>query len=106
MDKFDPPRSQGLKSSTFVQPPYDPALNLPTLYEWQGERSPQHPLFVFQESYGSQRVITWGEATRGFHRASRYLRDTVKYPGKGAKPFIAVLATPGEHNLAAVFRKG
>lgn len=90
-----PPRSQGLTSSTFIQPPFEPSLSVPALYDWQYEHSPDHPLFVFQESTGRKRTITWGEAVPAIHRATRYIRDAVKYSGEGKKPFIAILATTG-----------
>lgn len=98
MPTFNPPRTHGLKSATFVQPLYDPALSFPAMYDWQGEHSPNHPLFIFGDSPGSKRVITWGEATQGIHRASRYVRGAVGYSGEGPKPFIAALATSGEVN--------
>ena len=104
MASFDPPRTQGLKSQTFTQPPYDPTKSLPALYDWQGEHSKEHPLFVFRDISGSKRVIKWGEAIQGFHRAARYVRESVGYSGEGSKPFIAVLATSGERTsfLAAL----
>ena len=96
MCTFNPPRTHGLKSATFVQPLYDPSLSFPAMYDWQGEHSPNQRLFVFGVSPGSKRVITWGEATQGIHRASRYVREAVGYSGEGQKPFIAALATLGE----------
>lgn len=99
MSAFNPPKSQGLKSSTFTQPPSDPTLSFPALYDWQGEHSPDHPLFLFEEAPGSKRTIKWGEAVQGFHRATGYVRETVRYSGAGSKPFIAVLATSGEQLL-------
>lgn len=92
-----PPVTHGLKSTTFCQPPRDPSLSFPALYDWQGKHSSEHPLFVFEGSPGSKRIITWGEAIQGIHRASRYVRSAVDYPGKGPKPFLAALATSGKN---------
>ena len=99
MSTFNPPRTHGLKSATFVQPLYDPDLSFPAMYDWQGEHSPKHPLFKFEDSPDSKRIITWGEAIQGIHRASRYVRSVVGYSGEGPKPFVAALATSGEAQL-------
>lgn len=95
MFTLNPPRTQGLKSSTFLQPPCEPTLSVPALFDWQGEHAREHPIFLFEEAPGSKRTIKWGEAIQGFHRATRYVRDTVGYAGSGPKPLIAVLATSG-----------
>lgn len=100
-----PPRSQGLSSSTFVQPPFDLSLSIPALYDWQYKHSANNPLFVFEEASGPKRTITWGEATPAFHRATRYVRDAVKYSGEGKKPFIAILATTGMHPVLKLLER-
>ena len=96
MGIFNTPRTQGLNSTTFVQPLHDSASNFPALYDWQGEHSPNHPLFIFGNSPGSKRIITWAEAVQGIHRASRYARSSLGFLREGTKPFIAVLATSGK----------
>ena len=96
MAALNVPRTQGLKSTTFNQPLHDSASNFPALYDWQGEHSPNHPLFIFGDSPGSKRIITWAEAIQGIHRATRYVRDTVGQSGEGTKPFLVALATSGK----------
>ena len=71
------PFTQGLKCPTFTQPPIDGSLSLAALYDWQADRSPDHPLFVFEESPGTHRTIKWAEAMKGIHRATRILRTAV-----------------------------
>ncbi|KAH8110852.1 acetyl-CoA synthetase-like protein [Phellopilus nigrolimitatus] len=71
------PRTQGLQSTTFTQPPLDESLSLPALYDWQVEHSPKHPLFVFEDVSGSQRTILWEEGVQGVHRATRFVRQAV-----------------------------
>ncbi|KAI5121945.1 hypothetical protein M0805_002017 [Coniferiporia weirii] len=92
-----PPKSQGLHSSTFIQPPLDFSLSFPALFDWQAKNSPAHPLFVFDDESGSERKIFWDEAVQGIHRATRLVRENVgKYPqsdSNGKPPLIAVLAS-------------
>ncbi|THG95287.1 hypothetical protein EW145_g7985, partial [Phellinidium pouzarii] len=93
-----PSTSQGLHSSTFVQPPLDSSLSFPALFDWQAEHSSNHPLFVFEDAPGLERTILWAEAVQGIHRATQFVRKAV---GKsiessiieGKPPVIAVLAT-------------
>ncbi|KAH8110847.1 acetyl-CoA synthetase-like protein [Phellopilus nigrolimitatus] len=91
------PRTHGLQSTTFTQPPLDESLSLPALYDWQAEHSPKHPLFVFEDVPGSQRTILWEEGVQGVHRATRFVRQAVGSPpssnGGGKPPVIAVLAS-------------
>ncbi|THH03938.1 hypothetical protein EW145_g5884 [Phellinidium pouzarii] len=91
------PRMHGLHCSTFVQPPLDFSLSLPALYDWQGEHSPNHPLFVFEDGPGSTRTILWAEAVQGIHRATQFVRSVVGEPfganSSERQPLIAVLAS-------------
>ncbi|KAI5116179.1 hypothetical protein M0805_002877 [Coniferiporia weirii] len=91
-----PPKSQGLHSSTFVQPPLDFTLSFPALFDWQAEHSREHPIFIFEDAPGISRTIHWGEAVQGIHRAAQFVRRAVGRSlktGSGEKPLIAVLAS-------------
>ena len=98
------PVTQGLKCPTFTQPPFDVTLSLAHLYDWQGIHSPDHPLFVFEESPGIHRTIKWAEAMKGVRRATRILRNAVKSSKEvtnGVKsPVIGVLALSGAYSLS------
>ncbi|KAH8110860.1 acetyl-CoA synthetase-like protein [Phellopilus nigrolimitatus] len=91
------PRTQGLQSTTFTQPPLDESLSLPAIYDWQAEHSPKHPAFVYEDEPGSQRTILWEENVQGVHRATRFVRKAIGNPpassNDGKAPVVAVLAS-------------
>ncbi|THH09230.1 hypothetical protein EW145_g2182 [Phellinidium pouzarii] len=91
-----PPKSHGLQSRTFVQPPLDFSLSFPALFDWQAEHSPEHPLFIFEEAPGSKRTIPWAEAVQGIHRATQYVRNVVGNSAGSSnneKPLLAIVAS-------------
>ena len=96
------PITQGLKCPTFTQPPLDGSLSLAELYEWQAINSPEHPLFVFEDSPGTHRMIKWAEAMKGIRRATRILRNAVRESAGAIKPekstVIGVLASSGGYS--------
>ena len=99
--KIPIPVTQGLKCPTFTQPPLDGSLSIGALYDWQAVNSPDHPLFVYQQSPGVQRTIKWAEAMKGIWRAARILRNAVRSSAESANgvksPVIGVLALSGEY---------
>ena len=93
------PRTQGLSSATFTQPPLDGSLSIPALYEWLANHSAHHPLFIFEGVLGSQRTILRNEAQQGIERAAKRIRQEVGYNvnshSEEDPPVIAVLASAG-----------
>ena len=90
-----------MNSSTFKPPPLDDkSLCLPDFYEWQYRNSPSHPFFVYEESPGNIRTITWAEAALGIHRAAHLVASRVT-PAEAAAALegrpviIAALAATG-----------
>jgi hypothetical protein len=93
-----PPKTQALNSTTFTLPPLDGSLTLPEIYDFHLERSPNHPLFVYADGFGSTRVILWCEAVRGVHQAGRIVRSRLEVEQAvpiGGRPVIAILALAG-----------
>ena len=91
-------------SPTFSRPPLDHSLTLPEIYEWHAEHSPQHPLFIYENSPGVNKTILWSQAGRGIVRASNFVRNRVEggYEAAASQeaPVVALLATLG---LGSVF---
>lgn len=88
------PDTQALHSKTFRPPPLDGSLSVPELYDWHLTNTPEHPLFVFNEDDGRERIIYWPEAVRAMHRAGRIVRSRLK-EGAPLHPFIAFLCATG-----------
>jgi acyl-coenzyme A synthetase/AMP-(fatty) acid ligase len=95
------PRTQVLNSSTFKAPPLeDKSLCLPDFYDWQGQNSPNHTLFLYEDGPEKIRTISWAEAVRGIHRAAHLLASRVS-PGdaaaalEGRPSIVALLASAG-----------
>ena len=70
----DVPRTQALTSTTFQPPPLDGTLGIPELFDWHGDHSPNHPLFVYTNSDGANVSITWLDAVRAIHKAGHLIR--------------------------------
>ena len=98
-----PPKSQGLHSSTFNQPPLDFSLNFPEIIEWHGEHSAEHPLFRFNEGPGVNRTICWREAVQSFQRASAYIKKAVDGHAVAGRErrVIAILSSSGTFSLSS-----
>ncbi|EJC99569.1 acetyl-CoA synthetase-like protein [Fomitiporia mediterranea MF3/22] len=74
---------QANESKTFSVPPLDGSFVLHQLYDYHGEHSKNHPLYIYEADAGKVRTISWSEAQRGIHRAQVYateqLGDTITF---------------------------
>ncbi|KLO13764.1 acetyl-CoA synthetase-like protein [Schizopora paradoxa] len=86
------PRTQALSSATFKAPPLDGSLSISEIYDWHGENSKEHPLFVYSDASGNLRTIQWFEAVRAIHRAGRLVKSRVSDDDGGEGTVIAILA--------------
>lgn len=91
------PNTQALSSSTFKPPPLDGSLNLPEIYELNAQNNPNHPVFVYPESDGKERLILWAEFIRAIHSVTRQVRKAISSSGDGQGiRTVAILASGGE----------
>ena len=93
-----PPNTQGLaEGSDFQTPPLDGSLTLAQIYDWQLHHSPNHRLFVFSDSNGGVRNITWKAAMAGIYTGARSLRSRIQgvVAAKHLVPVVAILSTAG-----------
>lgn len=93
------PTTQALSSSTFKPPPLDGSLNLPEIYEWNAQNNPNHPVFVFPDSNGTERLIFWPEFIRAVHNVTRQVGSAMSShrndgEGQGIRT-VAILASGG-----------
>ncbi|THH28009.1 hypothetical protein EUX98_g6169 [Antrodiella citrinella] len=84
------PPSQALNSKTFRLPPLDGTLNVPELYDWHLEHTPNHPIFVYADDEGKEKLMYWPEASRAVHRAGRLVRSRLRKDGP-KRPVVATL---------------
>lgn len=92
------PQNQGLTTKTFTLPPLDGSLTITEIYDFHLKNSADHPLFIFPEEDGTERVIKWGEAVRAIHRAGRIVQshfDLQRQPGS-QPPIVAILSAAGK----------
>ena len=92
------PKTQCLSTTTFKQPPLYGSLTMPEIYDWHGENSPTHPLFVYSDDEHKPIVVYWPEGTRAVHKAGQIVRGMAGDTGPvRAKPQIfAILSSTGE----------
>ncbi|KAK7466463.1 hypothetical protein VKT23_005184 [Stygiomarasmius scandens] len=75
---------------TFTRPPRNESLPLTLLLDYQGTKSPDHPLFRY-ELNGDIKTIYWKEGTAAIRRAAAIVREGVLQEA-GSIPVVAVLA--------------
>ncbi|KAG7091816.1 putative NRPS-like protein biosynthetic cluster [Marasmius oreades] len=91
-----PPKTPRLAEGTDFQiPPLDGSLTLPQIYDWQLHNSPNHRLFVFSDSNGAVRNITWKEAIAAIYTGARSLRSRIQnvVATKHRVPVVAILSS-------------
>lgn len=75
-------------------------MKIPEMYDWHLQNSPNHPLFVYVDDEGEERVISWATAARAVHRAGRIIQSRVK--GADVRvPVVAILASSGKFFIRA-----
>ncbi|KAF7358618.1 Acetyl-CoA synthetase-like protein [Mycena sanguinolenta] len=88
-----PPQTQALSSSTFNPPPLDGTLTAAELYDWHGQNTRHHRLFVYARDDGSLRTIYWPEAVQAVYMGARILRERFEWkPGMEKLPVVGILA--------------
>ncbi|TCD65683.1 putative NRPS-like protein biosynthetic cluster [Steccherinum ochraceum] len=88
----DIPHTQALSSTTFRIPPLDGSLTMPEIWDWHLEYSPEHPLFVYSDEDGNERIVKIREAVHGMHRAGWIIRSRLPESLVDIRPVIAILA--------------
>ena len=93
------PKTQALSSKTFSIPPLDGSLTLPEIWDWHLEHSPEHPLFVYLDGDGSEKVLLFRDAIYAMHRTGRILRSHIPESLTKTRPIVAIVAISGERVL-------
>ncbi|TDL22685.1 acetyl-CoA synthetase-like protein [Rickenella mellea] len=74
---------QGVDSNTFRTPPefLNYKLSLPEVWDYHLDHSPQHPLFIYEDTPGKICTLSWGEAVRAVHRVGRIVQSQARVLG-------------------------
>lgn len=94
-----PPLTQALGTTTFVPPPLDLSLTVAEIIDFHRTHSPNHIVYVYEDTPGDCKRITFSPWIRAIHRAGRYVRDLFRLPEAQVgrvKPIISMLANSGE----------
>jgi len=94
-----PPPTQALNTTTFVPPPLDFSLTVSEMIDFHRTHSPDHIVYVYEDTPGECKQIKFSAWIRAIHRAGRYVRDHFQLPepqAGGVKPVISVLANSGK----------
>ena len=97
-----PPPTQALTSTTFVPPPHDLSLTVPEIIDFHHVHSPNHVVYVYEDSPGECKQVTFSAWVRAIHRAGRCIRSLFRLPEQqvcGSKPIVSLLANSGEATL-------
>jgi hypothetical protein len=78
---------------TFTRPPRDHSLPLSLLFDYQGDNSPEHPLFCYAEN-GELKTIYWKDGITAIQRAAGLVLEVVSQEGEDI-PLVAILAHVG-----------
>ncbi|KAH9474694.1 Adenylate-forming reductase Nps10 [Psilocybe cubensis] len=86
---------QGLTSKTFKPPPMAPYMNLPNIFDWHLQNSPQHPFYVYSKGANSKdnsiTTVTWGEAVKIIYRIAGIVSTAVGPEKENApKPLVGM----------------
>ncbi|KAI0659473.1 acetyl-CoA synthetase-like protein [Cubamyces menziesii] len=96
---------QGVNSSTWTAPPFYGPLTLPELYAFHAEKSPEHPVVVYDDEQGAIREIRYKEMFRANRRAAHYVSRHVTLPDPTAdeNSVLGVLAIADPITLLTLY---
>lgn len=83
--------------ATFSPPPLDGSMSLCEMVEWNADRNPNHPLFVYPSANNSDtHSISWPETAKAIRRAARIIETRLGgFPDADATTVVATLASTG-----------
>ncbi|TBU53497.1 acetyl-CoA synthetase-like protein [Dichomitus squalens] len=66
---------QGLNSTTWTRPPLFSSLTIPELYAFHAEKSPNHPVIVFDDEHGNVQTLYHRDVFRGIRKAAKIVSE-------------------------------
>lgn len=82
----------------------DRKMSIPEAWDHHFRHSAEHPLFVYEDSPGEIRTITWKTAGHAVHRSVHLVQSYTKHYGQSIQdpskpPIIGILAATGESTV-------
>ncbi|KAI0769291.1 acetyl-CoA synthetase-like protein [Trametes elegans] len=98
---------QGVRSATWTPPPFYGTLTIPELYAFHAEKSPEHPVVVYDDEQGVVQLIRYKEIFRAIRKAatlvSGHVRPSATTEGVASQPpVVGVLAIADSITLMAL----
>lgn len=72
------PTPQGAKSDTFAPPPFRDGFTVPECWDFHFQKSPNHPLFIYESGPSETKEVLWREGVPAIHRAARVVQSHVE----------------------------
>ncbi|KAI0353748.1 acetyl-CoA synthetase-like protein [Trametes cingulata] len=90
---------QGIHSSTWTRPPFYGDMTVPELFAFHAEKSPEHPVIVYDDEHGVIHTLCYKEMSIAIRRAAHYLSSRldgraspVGTDGSRNPPVVGILA--------------
>ncbi|TFY54516.1 hypothetical protein EVJ58_g8816 [Rhodofomes roseus] len=82
----------------------DGSLTYPQLFDYHGQHSADHRLFVYAEDDGTLKTINWSQASQAIRRSALFVRDRLGWqPGMVDAPVVAILSASDSIPYATTF---
>ena len=89
---------QGANSTTWTRPPLYGPLTVPELYAFHAEKSPHHPVIVYDDEDGNVQTLYHKDVFGGIRKAAKYVSERLPRPviDGGEHVTVGILAVTGE----------
>ena len=89
---------QGVNSTTWTRPELLGPLTIPELYEFHAEKSPYHPVIVYDDEDGNVQTLHHKNVFGGIRKAAKYVSERLPRSvlDGGEHVTVGILAVTGE----------
>ena len=89
---------QGVNSTTWTRPELLGPLTIPELYEFHAEKSPNHPVIVFDDEHGNVQTLYHRDVFWGIRKAAKFVSEQLSQSALDADGHatVGILAVTGE----------
>ncbi|KAI9058630.1 acetyl-CoA synthetase-like protein [Trametes sanguinea] len=95
---------QGANSTTWTPPPFYGSMTIPELYAFHAEKSPEHPIFAYDDEQGEVHKLRYKEVFPAIRKAASFVARHVPSPKDDAKDSIlGVLAVADPITLLTLY---
>ncbi|KAI0369579.1 acetyl-CoA synthetase-like protein [Pilatotrama ljubarskyi] len=84
---------QGVNSTTWTRPPFYGDMTLPELFAFHAEKSPEHPVIVYDDEQGTIQTLHYKEVYPAIRRAAHFVSNHLHLKSAGNNaPVVGILA--------------